>query len=59
MKRLDFIAAALLTLAACQRQEVPATLPLSDADSIYTFTYISMNFVKEPEVVWVLSTPLR
>lgn len=49
MKRLDFIAAALLTLAACQRQEVPATLPLSDADSIYTFTYISMHFVKEPE----------
>lgn len=48
MKRLLFLAAALLTVSACRPAGTVNTLPASDADSLYTYQYINMHFVKEP-----------
>ena len=36
-------------LAACQEKSQPTAVMVSDADSIYTYDYIVMHFVKEPE----------
>jgi AraC-like DNA-binding protein len=49
MKKLIFIFAGLLALAACQEKSHQGIASTSDADSIYTYQYISMHFVKEPE----------
>ncbi len=49
MKKLIFIFAALMALGACQEKNQSTTAMPSDADSIYTYQYIKMHFVKEPE----------
>ena len=49
MKKLIFLFATLLALGACQEKNQSTTAMPSDADSIYTYQYIKMHFVKEPE----------
>ena len=49
MKKLIFIFAALMALGACQEKSQQTAAVVSDADSIYTYDYIKMHFVKEPE----------
>ena len=49
MKKLIFIFAALMALGACQEKNQSTAAMVSDADSIYTYQYIKMHFVKEPE----------
>jgi len=46
MKKLIFIFAALMALGACQEKNQSTTAMPSDADSIYTYQYIKMHFVK-------------
>ena len=49
MKKLIFLFATLLALGACQEKSQPTAVMVSDADSIYTYDFIKMHFVKEPE----------
>ena len=49
MKKLIFLFATLLALGACQEKSQPTAVIVSDADSIYTYDFIKMHFVKEPE----------
>ncbi|MBR2114599.1 MAG: lipoprotein, partial [Prevotella sp.] len=49
MKRFIYFIAAMALLAACQEKSQPTAVMVSDADSIYTYDYIVMHFVKEPE----------
>jgi len=49
MKKLIYIFALVLALGACQEKSQQTAAVVSDADSIYTYDYIKMHFVKEPE----------
>ena len=49
MKRFIYFIAAMALLAACQEKSQPTAVMVSDADSIYTYDFIKMHFVKEPE----------
>ena len=49
MKKLIFLFATLLALGACQEKSQPTAVMVSYADSIYTYDFIKMHFVKEPE----------
>ena len=49
MKKLIFLFATLLALGACEEKSQPTAVIVSDADSIYTYDFIKMHFVKEPE----------
>ena len=49
MKRFIYFIAAMALLAACQEKGLPTAEEASDADSIYTYDFIKMHFVKEPE----------
>ena len=49
MRRFLYIFPLFLALAACERKGSMTPLPASDADSIYTYRYIAMRMVREPE----------
>ena len=49
MKRIIYTFATLMALGACQEKSQSTAAMVSDADSIYTYDYINMHFVKEPE----------
>ena len=49
MKRFIYFIAAMALLAACQEKGLPTAEEASDADSIYSYDFIKMHFVKEPE----------
>ena len=49
MKKLIYIFALVLALGACQKKSQQTAAVVSDADSIYTYDFIKMHFVKEPE----------
>lgn len=49
MKSVLFLIGALLTLSSCRQTEAARAVPAPDTDSLYTYRYIAMRMVREPE----------